>query len=97
MGHLTASPTVTTFIIVVKTGILVLGGLITYFSYKAYRRTGSPALRALAIGFGIVTSGALLAGAFDVLLEVDLATGVLIDAILTLIGFAVITYSLYVD
>ncbi|KAB1188975.1 MULTISPECIES: hypothetical protein [Haloferax] len=97
MGHLTASPTITTFIIVVKTGILVLGGLITYFSYKAYRRTRSQALRALAIGFGIVTSGALLAGAFDVLLEVDLATGVLIDAILTLVGFAVITYSLYVE
>ncbi|KTG18794.1 DUF7521 family protein [Haloferax profundi] len=97
MGHLSASPTVTTFIIVVKTGILVLGGLITYFSYKAYRRTRSPSLRALAIGFGVVTSGALLAGAFDVLLAVDLATGVLIDSILTLIGFAVITYSLYVE
>ena len=97
MGHLTTSPTIATFIIVVKTGILILGGLITYFSYKAYRRTGSPALRALALGFGIVTFGALLAGAFDVLLNIDLATGVLIDAILTFIGFAVITYSLYVD
>ncbi|WP_396613207.1 hypothetical protein ACH9L7_08100 [Haloferax sp. S1W] len=97
MGHLTASPTIATFIIIVKTGILVLGGLITYFSYKAYRRTRSPALRALALGFGIVTFGALLAGAFDVLLEIDLATGVLVDAILTFVGFAVITYSLYVD
>ncbi|ELZ84236.1 DUF7521 family protein [Haloferax larsenii] len=97
MGHLTTSPTIATFIIVVKTGILILGGLITYFSYKAYRRTRSPALRALALGFGIVTFGALLAGAFDVLLNIDLATGVLIDAILTFIGFAVITYSLYVE
>ena len=97
MGHLTASPTLTTFIIVVKTGILVLGGLITYFSFKAYRRTKSASLRALAIGFGIVTFGALLAGAFDVLFAVSLATGVLVDAVLTLIGFAVITYSLYVD
>ncbi|ELZ85550.1 YapH protein [Haloferax elongans ATCC BAA-1513] len=97
MGHLTTSPTIATFIIVVKTGILILGSLITYFSYKAYRRTRSPALRALALGFGIVTFGALLAGAFDVLLNIDLATGVLIDAILTFVGFAVITYSLYVD
>ncbi|ELZ91612.1 hypothetical protein C440_14899 [Haloferax mucosum ATCC BAA-1512] len=93
----TASPTVATFIIIVKTGILVLGGLITYFSFKAYRNTGSPALRALAIGFGIITTGALLAGASDVLLSVDLATGVLIDSILTFLGFAVITYSLYVE
>lgn len=97
MGHLSASPTMTTFIIVVKTGILVLGGLITYFSFKAYRRTGSPSLRALALGFGIVTFGALLAGAFDVLFAVDLATGVLIDTVLTFVGFAVITYSLYVE
>jgi hypothetical protein len=80
-----------------KTGILVLGGLITYFSLKAYRNTGSGALRALAIGFGIITLGALLGGTFDVIFGVSLATGLLIDAILTFIGFAVITYSLYVE
>ncbi|WP_416839151.1 hypothetical protein [Haloferax sp. DFSO52] len=97
MGHISASPTIATFIIIVKTGILVLGGLITYFSFKAYRRTRSPSLRALAVGFGIVTFGALLAGAFDIFFDVDLATGVLVDALLTLIGFAVITYSLYVE
>ncbi|EMA00368.1 YapH protein [Haloferax denitrificans ATCC 35960] len=84
-------------IIVVKTGILVLGGLITYFSYKAYRNTGAASLRALALGFGTVTLGAMLGGALDVILNVDLATGLLIDSVLTLIGFAVITYSLYVD
>ncbi|ELZ59434.1 YapH protein [Haloferax sp. ATCC BAA-644] len=84
-------------IIVVKTGILVLGGLITYFSYKAYRNTGAASLRALALGFGVVTLGAMLGGALDVILNVDLATGLLIDSVLTLIGFAVITYSLYVD
>ncbi|MFK5603100.1 MULTISPECIES: hypothetical protein [unclassified Haloferax] len=97
MGHLTTSPTIATMIIVVKTGILVLGGLITYFSYKAYRNTGAASLRALALGFGVVTLGAMLGGALDVILNVDLATGLLIDSVLTLIGFAVITYSLYVD
>ncbi|WP_410765235.1 hypothetical protein [Haloferax sp. DFSO60] len=97
MGHLSGSPTVATLIIIVKTGILILGGLITYFSLKAYRRTGSSALRALALGFGIVTFGALLAGAFDMLLSIDFATGVLVDAVLTFVGFAVITYSLYVE
>ncbi|ADE03355.1 DUF7521 family protein [Haloferax volcanii] len=97
MGHLTTSPTIATMIIVVKTGILVLGGLITYFSYKAYRNTGAASLRALALGFGVVTLGAMLGGALDVILNVNLATGLLIDSVLTLIGFAVITYSLYVD
>ena len=97
MVHTTASPAVVSLIVAVKTAILVFGGLITYFSYKAYRNTGERSLRALAIGFGIITFGALLAGVLDVLLNTSLALGVLIDAVLTLLGFAVITYSLYSD
>lgn len=97
MVHTGTSASIATGIIVVKTGILILGGLITYFSLKAYRKTGSGALRALAIGFGIITLGALLGGTLDFILGVDLATGILIDAILTFLGFAVITYSLYAD
>lgn len=97
MVHTTASASVATGIIVVKLGILVLGSLITYFSLKAYRNTGSAALRALAVGFGIVTFGALLGGTFDALFGVGLATGLLVDAILTFVGLAVITYSLYTE
>ncbi|WP_435185196.1 DUF7521 family protein [Halobellus sp. EA9] len=97
MPHTTASASIATGIVVVKTGILVLGGLITYFSLKAYRNTGTRALRALAVGFGIITLGALLGGTMDFILGVSLATGILIDAALTFVGFAVITYSLYAD
>ena len=97
MVHTTASGTIVSLIVAVKTGILVLGGLITYFSYKAYRNTGEESLRALAVGFGVITFGALLAGILDTVLDVSLAVGVLIDAVLTLLGFAVITYSLYTD
>ena len=87
----------TTAIIAVKTLTLALGGLITYLSVKAYRRTGAPALRALAVGFGTVTVGAILAGVVDQLLPFDLLWGVLVQSVLTLAGFAVITYSLYVE
>jgi glycerol uptake facilitator-like aquaporin len=97
MVHTTASPTVLSLIVAVKTAILVLGGLITYFSYKAYRNTQQGSLRALTIGFGIITFGALLAGVLDTILNVSLALGVLVDAALTLLGFAVITYSLYTE
>lgn len=97
MVHTTASQTVVTLIVAVKTGILVLGGLITYLSFKAYRRTGERPLRALAAGFGIVTFGALVAGVLDAILGTSLAVGVLVDATLTLIGFGIITYSLYSD
>ena len=97
MVHTTASASIATGIILMKTGILILGGLITYFSLKAYRSTGSKSLRALAAGFGIITLGALLGGTFDVIFGVGLATGLLIDAVLTVVGFAVITYSLYTE
>ena len=83
-------------IIVTKTVILLLGGLITYLSYKAYRRTRAAALRALSIGVGIITLGALFAGVAHQLLGVSLAAGVFINSILTMLGFAIMTYSLYV-
>jgi len=78
-----------------KTATLLLGGSITYFAYKAFSRTGDPALRALAIGFGIVTLGALLGGFLDRI--IGLEAGVATSSVLTAAGFAVITYSLYVE
>jgi hypothetical protein len=82
-------------IVVASTAILLLGGSITYYALQAYRRTGDPSLRALAIGFGIVTAGALLGGFFHQILEVDFAIGIAINSVSMAIGFAVIVYSLY--
>ena len=84
-------------ILVIKTIILVLGGGITFIAYKAHRRTRAPALRALAVGFGIITLGALLAGIAHQLLGVALQTGVLINGLLVAIGLAIIMYSLYIQ
>jgi len=84
-------------LVAVKTGTLILGSLITFLSFKAHRRTGSPALRALAIGFGLVTVGALLAGVGHQFTALSLARSIIIESALTLLGFAVIVYSLYVD
>jgi len=86
---------VETAIVVTKTLTLLLGGLITYLALKAYRRTGSPSLRALTIGFGIVTVGSLLAGVVDVAFESGFQMGLLIQSSLIAVGFAVIVYSLY--
>ena len=93
MTHLSA------LVIAFKTLALVFGGLITYFATKAYRRTGSPALRALAVGFGFVTLGALLAGAMDqfIMGPTDRTMALAIESLLTTVGFGVILYSLYAD
>ncbi|QLG50971.1 DUF7521 family protein [Natrinema halophilum] len=81
---------------IVKTLVLTVGGIITFFAYKAYRRTRQPALGYLALGFGLVTLGLVLAGMLYELLSVPLMRGVLLESLLVLAGFIVIAYSLYV-
>lgn len=88
---------VSTAIVVVKTLTLVLGALLTLLSYRAYRRTRAGPLRALAAGFGIVTLGSLAAGVVHQFTPFDILVGILVHSVLILIGFAVITYSVYMD
>lgn len=87
----------TSLLVAVKTVSLVLGGAITYFAYRAYRRTEAPALGALAAGFAVVTLGAFTAGILDRLIGVDASFALTVDSGLTALGFAIIVYSLYVE
>lgn len=84
------------YIIAAKTVVLVLGGLITHLAYRAARRTGSHALRWFAVGFGILTLGALVGGALDWLGGLPLGTAVLVESVLWAGGFAVLAHALYV-
>lgn len=88
---------ITTLVVGLKTVTLLLGGLITYFAYKAYRRTGAASLRYLALGFAIVTFGAMMGGVVDQLLQMPRDLALTTESGLTVIGFAVIVYSLYVE
>jgi hypothetical protein len=87
--------TTTTLIIGFKTLTLVLGGLITFLAFKAYRRTGARSLGALSLGFAIVTLGTFLAGVVDQVLAAGFLAGLLIESALIAAGFLVIVYSLY--
>jgi len=88
---------VTMTAVVLKTLTLVLGGSITFYSFRAYRRMDSSALRALTIGFGTVTLGALLAGIVDQFSPLDPSVALVVESLFTTVGFAVILYSLYVE
>jgi hypothetical protein len=89
------TPHATTVIAVTKSVTLVLGGLISYLAYRAYQRTGGGPLRALAVGFAVVTVGSIVGGVVDLFTAIDLAYGVVAESVLTAVGFGVITYSLY--
>ncbi len=95
--HETLGVPTTSLIIVVKTFSLLLGSLIAYYSYRAYIRTSASSLRALTVGFILVTLGALLGGFSHQVLDLNIMTGVLIDSLLITAGFAVILYSLYIQ
>ena len=95
MSPHTATTEVTVALAIVKTLVLLVGGMITFFAFKAYRRTRQRALGYLASGFGLVTLGLAFAGLLHEVLGVSLETGVLVESVLVLVGFLVIAYSLY--
>lgn len=82
-------------IVVANTITLVAGGAVTIFAFRAYRRTGSPAMRALAVGLGLVTLGTLVAGSLHQARLTELLTGVAIQSIFTAVGFLTLVYSVY--
>lgn len=93
--HATAGTEVQFAIAIVKTLILLTGGAVTFFAYRAYVRTQDRSLGWLATGFGLITFGVLLAGFVSELLERSLAVGILLESLLVLAGLVVIAYSLY--
>ena len=97
MSPHTATTEVTIALALVKTLVLLVGSVITYFALKAYRRTNQRALGFLAVGFGLVTLGLAFAGLLHEVIGVSLEVGVLVESALVLVGFLVIAYSLYVQ
>ncbi|AQL43894.1 hypothetical protein BV210_14795 [Halorientalis sp. IM1011] len=87
----------TTLLAAAKAVTLLFGGILTLLSARAYRRTGSPALRALAVGIGLVTVGAILGGVLHRILGLTLQTSATLQSVFTAFGFGVLLYSLYTE
>jgi heme/copper-type cytochrome/quinol oxidase subunit 3 len=96
MAHTTTGTEVQLAIAVVKTLILIVGGVVTYLAFSAYRRTYDRSLAFLAVGFALIVVGVLLAGFTFELLNVALGVGVLVESLFVLFGLAIIAYSLRV-
>jgi branched-subunit amino acid ABC-type transport system permease component len=74
--------------------ILVFGGIVVYFAWRAYGRMKSQAMLLLGLGFAFVTAGAVIAGIMYNYLTGDLTTVVTIQAYSQAVGFFIIVYSL---
>jgi len=96
MVHSTSSFEIQLAIAIVKTSILLVGGVVTYLAFSAYRRTADRSLGLLAVGFGLIVVGVLLAGFTFELLSSGLGIGILIESLFVLFGLSIIAYSLRV-
>lgn len=74
--------------------IVVFGGVVVYYASRSYSRSKSRSILFLAIGFAIVTIGAVAAGILFELLSVGLTTVEAIQAISQAVGFFIIVFSL---
>mgnify|MGYP007116971786 CR=1 FL=1 len=86
--------TTTAVLVAVRLAVLALGILITYYSFEAYRRTGTYYMRNAAIGFGIITLGVFIEGVLFEFAGVDLAIVHVIESVAIGLGFVVLLISL---
>lgn len=87
---------VTAVVVFTKAVAVPLGVGITLLAYRAYRRTDEAALRSFAVGFGAVTAGAAIGGGFELVVGVPVEVGLVVQGVLTAVGFGLLARSLYV-
>lgn len=78
-----------------ETVTLVFGGVLTYLAYRAFRRTGSGPLRALAAGIGLLTVGVFLGTLLHQIGRLPLEYSLMVQSVFMAAGFATMTYSLF--
>jgi len=75
-----------------KVVALILGAFIVYLAYK---RNSSKPLLYVALGFALITAGTIAEGILYVMLGSELLSAIATGTAVTVLGFAVIIYSIY--
>lgn len=79
----------------IKLVTVVLGVLVVYLGWKAYRASGRKPLLWLTVGILIMTLGAVSEGIAFQGLGWSIEQSHIFEAVVTLVAFAVLVYSLY--
>lgn len=79
----------------IKAATVVLGVIVVYLGWKAFRTTRRKPLLWLTVGMAIMTLGAISEGLSLRGLGWSLASSHIFEAIVTLVAFGVLVYSLY--
>lgn len=94
MTELSANMTVI-LLSTLKLVTVVLGSIVVYLGFKAYRASGRKPILWLTVGMAIMTLGAISEGAAYQGLNWGLDESHLFEALVTLVAFAVFVYSMY--
>lgn len=94
LGPETTMEPIQTLLVAVRVAVLLLGLLITYYSVRAYRRTGAPYMRTTAIGFAVITLGVFLEGVLFEFIGLDLAVVHVVESVAVGIGFVILLFAL---
>lgn len=83
-------------IAIANTATVLTGGAVASLAYRAFRRTGAGALRAVAVGFGVIVAGSVLGGGVH-LLGGAIGLAIALQSSTTALGFGILLYSLYAE
>jgi hypothetical protein len=82
-------------LIVAKLVTMVLGFLIAYQAYRGYRRSNSQSMLYLAVGFAIISFGAIVEGILFDVVGLTLHNAGTVATTIVAIGMLTILYALY--
>ncbi|EFW91453.1 hypothetical protein ZOD2009_13836 [Haladaptatus paucihalophilus DX253] len=82
-------------LIVAKIIVIILGVLIALQSYRAYRRYDNQPMLFLAIGFVMISIGAVIEGILFDIANVSIFYSGMIQSIIVIVGMGFVLYSLY--
>jgi len=86
-----------TAVVMAKTTIVACAATLAILGFRAYRRTGAPALRTLAVGFALITVAGLAGGVGFQTGTISFEECVAVQSVGTAIGALIVTYSLFQD
>jgi hypothetical protein len=82
-------------LVIAKAVTMVIGLLIAGTAYRGYRRSGSESMRYLAVGFAIISIGAVIEGVLFDVLHFSIFWAGTVQTSVVAVGMLVVLYSLY--
>ena len=85
-------------IAILSAGLTAVGGLfVSIQAYRGYKRNDAPRMRALAIGIGLLTTGAFLAAIAADAVGADDGVVLLVRGCVSVAGLSAVLYALLMD